>query len=118
MALLGTSGSLALSQLVCSLPSSLCPATKKNKDKNSIKFCKFPFQGPFLLSCLVCSMPSGQQLFSKGAAACVVRGQSHAQTSVALSLNNMCRNLVAACHGNETTTADWCNCIVHKGSVY
>ncbi len=61
-------------------------------------------------------MPSGQQLSSQGAAACLVRGQSYMQTSVAFSLNDICCNLVAACHGKETTIAG--NCIAHKGLLY
>ena len=48
MALLGTSGSLALSQLVCSLPSSLCPATQKTRTKIASSSASFPFKD---LSC-------------------------------------------------------------------
>ena len=38
--------------------------------------------------------------------------------SVTFMLNDVCGSLIAACHGKETTTADWCNCIVHRGPVY
>lgn len=100
MALLGTSGSLALSQLVCHLLSSLYPDKKVQHSKtNSIKFCKFSFQGPFLLSCLVCSTPLG---------CCCMHCERPiiCANSVALSLNDIGCNMVAACYGKETTPAD------------
>jgi hypothetical protein len=63
------------------------------------KFCKFSFQGPFLLSCLVCSTPLGY---------CCMHCERPiiCANSVALSLNDIGCNMVAACYGKETNPAD------------
>lgn len=93
MALLWTSGSLALSQLVCHLrPVPAFASCLQHAFRPAAPFRR--------CCCMHCAWPI------------ICENICH------LLLNDMCCILVAVCRGKETTTADWFNCIVHKGPVY